>query len=77
VTAHLPEREFAFDPEDLGTQPTRFFATEYLREAAFLHLEDELPYAFAAEIEEFPRSDRSGVHSGVAVRRARDPENAS
>lgn len=53
VTLHLPERDFAYDAEDLGTQPTRFFATEYLREAAFLHLEDELPYAFAAEIEEF------------------------
>jgi GTP-binding protein Era len=53
VTAHLPEREFAYDPEDLGTQPTRFFAVEYLREGAFLHLEEEVPYAFAAEIEEF------------------------
>lgn len=53
VTAYLPERDFAYDPEDLGTQPTRFFAVEYLREGAFLHLEDELPYSFTAEIEEF------------------------
>ena len=53
IAARLPEREFAFPPEDLGTQPMRFFAVEYLREAAFEHLEDELPYAFAAEIEEF------------------------
>ena len=53
IAARLPEREFAFPPEDLGTQPMRFFAVEYLREAAFEHLEDELPYAFTAEIEEF------------------------
>ena len=49
----LPEREPEFDPDDVGTQPLRFFVVEYLREAAFQELEDELPYAFAAEVEEF------------------------
>lgn len=49
----LPEREFAYPADELGTQPMRFFAVEFLREAAFMHLEDELPYAFTAEIEEF------------------------
>jgi GTP-binding protein Era len=53
VAALLPEREFAYPADDLGTQPMRFFAVEYLREAAFQYLEDELPYAFTAEIEEF------------------------
>jgi len=53
IAALLPEREFAYPAEDLGVQPMRFFAVEYLREGAFLHLEDELPYAFTAEIEEF------------------------
>ncbi len=49
----LPERDFQYDPEDLGTQPLRFFATEFLREAAFKVLEDELPYAVVAEVDEF------------------------
>jgi len=53
VAARLPEREFAYPADDVGTQPLRFFAVEYLREAAFEQLEDELPYAFTAEIEEF------------------------
>ena len=53
TAGHLPEREFAYPADDLGTQPLRFFAVEYLREGAFEHLEDELPYAFTAEIEEF------------------------
>jgi GTPase len=53
IAALLPEREFAYAADDLGVQPMRFFAVEYLREGAFLHLEDELPYAFTAEIEEF------------------------
>ncbi|MGH7562357.1 MAG: GTPase Era [Gemmatimonadales bacterium] len=52
----LPERDHAYPQDDLGTQPLRFFAAEFLREAAFEHLEDELPYAFAAEIEEFRES---------------------
>jgi len=49
----LPESPFEFDAEDIGTQPLRFFATEYLREAAFDLLDDELPYAVAVEVEEF------------------------
>lgn len=49
----LPEGEFEFDPDDIGTQPLRFFVVEYLREAAFEFLEEELPYAFTAEVEEF------------------------
>lgn len=56
IAARLPEREFAYPRDDLGTQPTRFFAVEFLREAAFENLEDELPYAFTAEIEEFRES---------------------
>jgi len=54
----LPEREFEFDPEDIGTQPLRFFVVEYLREAAFELLEDELPYSFTAEVEEFREAER-------------------
>jgi GTP-binding protein Era len=58
IREHLPEGEFAYDPEDVGTQPLRFFVVEYLREAAFELLEDELPYAFTAEVEEFRESER-------------------
>jgi GTPase len=54
----LPEREFEHDPDDIGTQPVRFFVVEYLREAAFELLGDELPYAFTAEVEEFREAER-------------------
>ena len=56
IARRLPEREFAFPEDEIGTQPLRFFAVEYLREAAFEQLEDELPYSFTAEIEEFRES---------------------
>ena len=54
----LPERKFEFDPEEIGTQPLRFFVVEYLREAAFALLEDEVPYSFTAEVEEFREAER-------------------
>jgi GTPase len=58
VRSYLPEREFEFDPDDVGTQPVRFFVVEYLREAAFELLGDELPYSFTAEVEEFREAER-------------------
>jgi GTP-binding protein Era len=58
IAEMLPEGEHHFDPEDLGTQPLRFFAAEYVREAAFSLLEDELPYALNAQVEEFRESER-------------------
>ena len=56
ITARLPEGPFQFDPEDLAAQPIRFFVVEYLREAAFELLGDEVPYSFTAEIDEFRES---------------------
>jgi GTPase len=49
----LPESPFHYDPDEIATQPTRFFAAEYVREAAFELLHEELPYAVAVEIDEF------------------------
>lgn len=53
IAARLPERPFEYAADDLGVQPLRFFVVEYLREAAFDLLGDELPYAFTAEVDEF------------------------
>jgi GTP-binding protein Era len=58
IRTYLPEREFEHDPDDVGTQPLRFFVVEYLREAAFELLADELPYSFTAEVEEFREAER-------------------
>lgn len=57
----LPDAPFEFPGDDFGTQPVRFFVTEFLREAAFTLLEEELPYAVTAEVEEF-REERDPVY---------------
>ena len=49
----LPESPFHYDPEEMATQPMRFFAAEFVREAAFELLHEELPYSVAVEIDEY------------------------
>ena len=66
VRRRLPQREFEFDPADVGTQPLRFFVVEYLREAAFQVLEEEVPYAVTAEVEEF-REDARPVYIRITL----------
>jgi len=58
IRGYLPVAPFEYEADDVGTQPLRFFATEYLREAAFAHLEEEVPYGLAAEVEEFREHTR-------------------
>jgi GTP-binding protein Era len=66
IREHLPEAAFPYDPDDVGTQQMRFFVVEYLREAAFELLGDELPYSFNAEVEEF-REDERPVYIRVTL----------
>lgn len=73
VRTFLPERPFAHDPDDIATQPIRFFAAEYVREAAFEMLEDELPYAVAVEVEEF-REHTTPVYIRVTLHVERDSQ---
>ena len=50
---HVPGGPFHYDPDEMATQPMRFFAAEFVREAAFELLHEELPYSVAVEIDEF------------------------
>ncbi len=73
IMPHLPEAPFAYPEDDLGTQPLRFLATEYLREAAFELLSDEVPYAVAAQVEEF-REHTAPVYIRVSLLVERDSQ---
>lgn len=58
VAEHLPESPFLYPEDDIGTQSTRFFVAELVRETALEQLHEEVPYSVACEVEEF-REDRT------------------
>ncbi len=53
VEALLPYGEKLYPDDMIAEQPERFFAAELIREAAFHHLAEELPYAINVVVEEF------------------------
>jgi len=70
VRARLPEGPFLYDAGDVGTQAMRFFAAEYVREAAFAQLDEELPYAVAVEIDAFREAEEPVyIRATLAVER--------
>jgi GTP-binding protein Era len=58
LAERLPASPFHYPADEMATQPLRFFAAEYVREAAFDLLEEELPYSVACEIDEFREDER-------------------
>lgn len=71
LTARLPDGPFVHDPEAISTQPLRFFAAEFVREAAFELLHDELPYSVTVTIDEFRESaEPVYIRATVYVERA-------
>lgn len=73
LMTRLPEGPFHYDPDEIATQPLRFFAAEFVREAAFELLHQELPYSVAVEIDEF-REDRSPAYIRAVVFVERDSQ---
>jgi GTP-binding protein Era len=73
VANRLPESPFLYPVDDVSTQQTRFFASEFVREAVFEQLEDEVPYGVAVEIEEF-REERTPVYVRAVMHVERDSQ---
>jgi GTP-binding protein Era len=73
IRARLPEGPFLYDADDVGTQPLRFFAAEFVREAAFAELEQELPYSLAVVIDEF-RENETPVYIRATMAVERDSQ---
>ena len=71
--AAVPEGAFRYAADDISTQPLRFFATEYVREAAFAHLDEEVPYSVAADVDEF-RESSDPVYIRMALYVERDSQ---
>ena len=71
--AHVPDGPFHYDPDEIATQPMRFFAAEFVREAAFELLHEELPYSVAVAIDEF-REGSEPVYIRAVVYVERDSQ---
>ena len=62
---YLPESEFFYPDAYLTDRDQKFIAAETIREAAFMFLEKELPYATHVEIEKYAEEDDRLVISAV------------
>lgn len=57
VLERLPESPPLYPPDQLATASLRDFAAEFVREACFRELEEEVPYSIAVVVEEFRESE--------------------
>lgn len=53
VSRNLPESPFYFESDQVTDASERFLAAEFVREALFHQLEQELPYSIAVQVEQF------------------------
>ena len=63
---YLPESEFFYNEEYLTDRSTNFICSELIREAAFVFLDKELPYATHVEIEKFD-TEQTPVHISAVI----------
>lgn len=73
IGQRMPERPFRHVEDDIAVQPIRFFVAEFLREAVFEQLRDEVPYAVAVEVDEF-RENQAPVYIRATLFVERDSQ---
>ncbi len=66
VAKLLPERGPVYDEDFLTDRPTRFFASEFIREQVFLQTEQEVPHSVAVSIDRFEETPEI-VHVDATV----------
>lgn len=57
VLRRLPESPPLYPEDQLATAPVRRFVAEFVREACFRELEEEVPYCVAVSVEEYRESE--------------------
>jgi GTP-binding protein Era len=66
IAAALPEAPFLYPPDEIATEPVRFFVAELVRETVFERYHQEIPYSVVCRVDEF-REDQDPVYVGVGV----------
>ena len=66
ILERLPPSPPLYPPDQLSTAPLRHLAAEFVREACFRQLSQEVPYAVAVEVEAF-REAEEPVYIGAVI----------
>jgi GTPase len=66
VSAALPEGPFLYPPDEIASDPVRFFAAELVRETIFEQYHQEIPYSVFCQVAEF-REDQDPVYIAVDI----------
>src|SRR5690606_6161751 len=71
----LPPSPFFYPPDEIATQPVRFFVAEMIRETVFERYEEEVPYSVAVTIEEFREAEQP-IYIRAAIHVERDSQKS-
>lgn len=66
VRADLPPGPFLYPPDDIASDPVRFFVAELVRETVFEQYRQEIPYSVYCRVEEL-RENQDPVYVGVNI----------
>jgi GTPase len=53
IAALLPLSPYLFPPDEISSQPVRFFVAELIRETIFENFHEEVPYSVAVRVEDY------------------------
>lgn len=67
IAGLLPEAEWQFGPDDMTDRPTRYFASEYVREQILRATRLEVPHAAAVTIDRWNEPQRGAVEIDVTI----------
>lgn len=71
--ALLPEGPYLYNPDDLSDRSMRFVVTEYVRQAIFEQLDQELPYEIFVEVESY-QEQKKPLHIEANIFVSRDSQ---
>jgi GTP-binding protein Era len=74
IVAHLPVGQPFFDEDQVTDLYERDIAADLIREAALIHLRDEIPHALAVRIDEFAERTTEQVFIGATLFVERDSQ---
>lgn len=74
MIALLPEGEAFYNEDQVTDLYEREIASELIREAALVHLRDEVPHALAVRIDEYTERGGSGAYVGATLLVERDSQ---